>query len=109
MILDGSKSPQTILINIHSQRITGGHQNIYTEVKLESVNNKRLMEINEILQLLMISFTVYTCTFEMYCWTTQCSPALISLGLLKMKIPLPWLPLSGLEIKVVFFLLLQNA
>lgn len=40
----------------------------------------------------------------MYCWQIMCSPCWMSLGLRVMKMPLPWQPLSGLQMYVLFFL-----
>lgn len=42
MIFDGSKSAQPIFIDVHSQRVTGGHQYINTQVKLETIHNEWL-------------------------------------------------------------------
>lgn len=43
-------------------------------------------------------------TFEMYCWQIICSPCLMSSAFRVMKIPLPWQPLSGLQMNVLVFL-----
>ena len=49
-------------------------------------------------------------TFVRYCWHTICSPGLMSfMGFLVIAMPLPWQPLSGLVIYVLFFLVRQNA
>lgn len=43
-------------------------------------------------------------TLEMYTWQIMCSPAWMSLVDLVMKMPLPWQPVSGLQMYVLFFL-----
>ena len=41
-VLDGSKPSQTILIDIDLERITRRHQDIDTEVKLETIDKEGL-------------------------------------------------------------------
>jgi len=54
------KPPQTVLVNIHSKRVTRRHKNIYAEVKFESINKERLEVDMCIVRLLSQTPTVWT-------------------------------------------------
>ena len=42
----GGKAAQTILVHVDPQGVTGGHQHVDTEVKLEAIDDEGLCVIN---------------------------------------------------------------
>lgn len=44
VVLHGGKAGQTILVDVHSQGITRGHQHIDTQIKLEPIQDEWLRE-----------------------------------------------------------------
>lgn len=82
------KTSQTLFINKDSQRISACQKDVYSEVKFESVDQKRFVKIS-------LHHTFFTFQF----WINL---QLLSMFLVR-KIPRPWQLASGLTIKVWAF------